>query len=172
MGHKWMKKDSKVSIEKVNTSNGIEYNIVFDGGNDVFTVAKCWDFLLAEKVRDAVSEYMAEDYKVVGQEDAEELNESFDEPIIPDKAVAGKPIAVRMAFAAEPGPGELTIHSTRQCANKHEEDVFKQVMTTGKPYEDDTLVAVPVLQRGVQKKYRDLLTKFDHPGRNSQYYPR
>ena len=91
---------------------------------------------------------------------------------MPDKAVAGKPIAVKMAFAAEPGPGQLTIHSTRQCVNKHEEEVFKQVMATGKPYEDDTLVAVPVLQRGVQKKYRDLLTKFDHPGRNSQYYPR
>lgn len=172
MGHKWMKKDSKVSIEEVNTSSGIEYNIVFDGGTDCYTVAKCWDYLLAEKLRDATSKYMAEEYKVVGQEDAEALNESFDEPIMPDKAVAGKPIAVRMAFAAEPGPGILTIHSTRQCANEHEEEVFKQVMTTGKPYEDDTLVAVPVLQRGVQKKYRDLLTKFDHPGRNSQYYPR
>ena len=169
---KFMKKDSKVSIEEMNTSHGLEYNIVFDGGNDSFTVAKCWDYLLAEQIRDTVSKYMAEEYKVVGQEDAEAMNESFDEPIMPDKAVAGKPIAVRMAFAAEPGPGQLTIHSTRQCANEHEEEVFKQVMTTGKPYEDDTLVAVPVLQRGVQKKYRDLLTKFDHPGRNSQYYPR
>ena len=171
---KFMRKGSKVSIEEVNTSNGLEYNIMFDAGGRAgeVTVAKCWDYLLAEKLRDATSEYMAEEYKVVGQEDAEAMTESFDEPIMPDKAVAGKPIAVKMAFAAEPGPGQLTIHSTRQCANKHEEEVFKQVMTTGKPYEDDTLVAVPVLQRGVQKKYRDLLTKFDHPGRNSQYYPR
>lgn len=172
MGHKWMKRDINISIEEVNTSNGLEYDIVFEGDGDIYTVVKCWDYLLAEKLRDTVSEYMGETRKVVGKEDAEALNESFDEPIMPDKAVAGKPIAVKMAFAAEPGPGQLTIHSTRQCANEHEEEVFKQVMTTGKPYEDDTLVAVPVLQRGVQKKYRDLLTKFDHPGRNSQYYPR
>ena len=172
MGHKWMKKDSNISIEEINSSNGLEYDIVVEGDGDIYTVAKCWDYLLAEKLRDTVSEYMGETRKVVGKEDAEALNESFDEPIMPDKAVAGKPIAVKMAFFAEPGPGILTIHSTRQCANEHEEEVFKQVMATGKPYEDDTLVAVPVLQRGVQKKYRDLLTKFDHPGRNSQYYPR
>ena len=73
---KFMKKGSKVSIEEVNTSNGLEFNIVFDGGNDSFTVAKCWDYLLAEKLRDATSEYMAEEYKVVGQEDAEKLDGS------------------------------------------------------------------------------------------------
>ena len=76
MGHKWMKRDSKVSVEEVNTSNGLEYDIVFDGGNDVYTVAKCWDYLLAEKIRDTVSKYMAEEYKVVGQEDAEMLDKS------------------------------------------------------------------------------------------------
>ncbi len=73
---KFGKKDSKVSIEEVNTSHGLEYDIVFDGGNDSFTVAKCWDYLLAEKLRDAVSDYMMENYKVVGQEDAEMLDES------------------------------------------------------------------------------------------------
>jgi len=68
------KKDSKVSIEEVNTSNGLEYDIVFEGGGDVYTVAKCWDYLLAEQLRDAVSDYMKENYKVVGQEDAEILD--------------------------------------------------------------------------------------------------
>lgn len=156
-----MKKESNVSIEEVNTSHGLEYDIVFDDGSDSYTVAKCWDYLLAEQIQDTVSEYMEGEYKVVGQEDAKVLKESsMDEPIMPNKAVARKPIAVKMMF--KPGSGQLTIHSTGQCADKHEEEVFKKVMTTGKPYEDDTLVAVPVLQRGVQAKYRDLLTKFNH----------
>ena len=75
---KFMRKGSKVSIEEVNTSNGLEYNIMFDAGGRAgeVTVAKCWDYLLAEKLRDATSEYMAEEYKVVGQEDAEMLDGS------------------------------------------------------------------------------------------------
>lgn len=159
---KFLKKGSKVSIEEVKSgSTGLEYDIKFDAGEQAgeITVAKCWDYLLAEKLRDAVSEYMAEEYKVVGQEDAEMLEESFDEPIMPDKAIAGKPIAVKVVYADDP-KAQHTIHSTRQCMNKNEEEAFKQVMTTGKPYEDDTLVAVPVLQRGVQKKYQPLLSKF------------
>ena len=107
------------------------------------------------------------------EESKKVVKEDFDKPIMPDTAVAGKPIAVRMAFAAEPGPGLLTIHSTKQCANKHEEEVFKQVMITGKPYDDDVLVAVPVLQRGVPKRYRGLLDKFGNPEKkkNMPYYP-
>ena len=69
----YKKKGSNVEIEEVHTSNGLEYDINFNGGTDYFTVAKCWDYLLAEKIRDAVSEYMQEEYKVVGQEDAEML---------------------------------------------------------------------------------------------------
>lgn len=53
-----MKKKSNVSIEEVNTSHGLEYDIVFDDGSDSYTVAKCWDYLLAEQIRDTVSEYM------------------------------------------------------------------------------------------------------------------
>lgn len=107
------------------------------------------------------------------EESKKVVKEDFDKPIMPDTAVAGKPIAVRMAFAAEPGPGLLTIHSTKQCANKHEEEVFKRVMITGKPYDDDVLVAVPVLQRGVPKRYRGLLDKFGNPEKkkNMPYYP-
>ena len=77
------KKGSKVEIEEVHTSSGLEYDINFNGGTDYYTVAKCWDYLLAEKIRDAVSDYMQENYKVVGQEDAEMLEESLDEPIMP-----------------------------------------------------------------------------------------
>ena len=72
----YTKKGSKVEIEEVHTSNGTEFDINFNGGTDYYTVAKCWDYLLAEKIRDAVSEYMQEEYKVVGQEDAEMLEES------------------------------------------------------------------------------------------------
>ena len=72
----WTKKGSNIEIEEVHTSSGLEYQIQFNGGTDFYTVAKCWDFLLAEKLRDAVAEYMQEEYKVVGQEDAEMLEES------------------------------------------------------------------------------------------------
>lgn len=71
----YTKKGSKVEIEEVHTSNGLEYDINFNGGTDYYTVAKCWDYLLAEKIRDAVAEYMQEEYKVVGQEDAEMLGD-------------------------------------------------------------------------------------------------
>ena len=159
MGHKWMKRDINISIEEVNTSNGLEYDIVFEGDGDIYTVVKCWDYLLAEKLRDTVSEYMGETRKVVGKEDAEALNESFDEPIMPDKAVAGKPIAVKVVYASDP-KSAITIHSLSKCVDDNEADIFKKVMATGKAYEDDDIVAVPVLQRGVQKKYRELLHKF------------
>ena len=69
----WAKKGSKVEIEEVHTSSGLEYDINFNSGTDFYTVAKCWDYLLAEKIRDVVSDYMKENYKVVGQEDAEML---------------------------------------------------------------------------------------------------
>ena len=72
----YTKKGSKVEIEEVHTSAGLEYDINFNGGTDYYTVAKCWDYLLAEKIRDAVSDYMQENNKVVGQEDAEMLEES------------------------------------------------------------------------------------------------
>ena len=72
----YTKKGSKVEIEEVHTSSGIEFDINFNGGTDYYTVAKCWDYLLAEKIRDAVSDYMQENNKVVGQEDAEMLEES------------------------------------------------------------------------------------------------
>ena len=68
-----MKKKSNVSIEEVNTSHGLEYDIVFDDGSDSYTVAKCWDYLLAEQIRDTVSEYMEGEYKVVSQGDAKGL---------------------------------------------------------------------------------------------------
>ena len=69
-----MSKKIRVEIEEVNSSSGIEFQIQINGGNDLYTVAKCWDYLLAEKIRDAVAEYMQEEYKVVGQEDAEMLD--------------------------------------------------------------------------------------------------
>jgi hypothetical protein len=155
---KFMRKGSKVSIEEVDTSHGLEYNIVFDGGNDSFTVAKCWDYLLAEKLRDATSEYMAEEYKVVGQEDAEAMTESFDEPIMPDKAVAGKPIAAKVVYEEDPRQSFI-IHSKRQCKDKWEDQAFQYVMLTGKAYEDEFGIMVPVLQRGVPKKYKELLSR-------------
>ena len=135
----YTKKGSKVEIEEVHTSNGTEFDINFNGGTEFYTVAKCWDYLLAEKIRDAVSDYMQEEYKVVGQEDAEMLDESLDEPIMPDTAVAGKPI------------------SKMQCKDKWEEQAFQYVMLTGKAYEDEFGIMVPVLQRGVQKKYQQML---------------
>ena len=67
---------NEIEIEEVHTSNGIEFNINFNGGTDFYTVAKCWDYLLAEKLRDAVAQYMKTEYKVVGQEDAEMLEEN------------------------------------------------------------------------------------------------
>lgn len=72
----YTKKGSKVEIEEVHTSSGIEFDINFNDGTDYYTVAKCWDYLLAEKIRDAVADYMGENYKVVGQEDAKMLEES------------------------------------------------------------------------------------------------
>ncbi len=76
----YTKKGSKVEIEEVHSVGGpgIEYNINFNGGTDYYTVAKCWDYLLAEKIRDAVAEYMQEEYKVVGQEDADMLDDNED----------------------------------------------------------------------------------------------
>ena len=218
---KFLKKGSKVSVEEVNTSSGLEYDIKFDAGGQAgeITVAKCWDYLLAEKLRDAVSEYMAEEYKVVGQEDAEMLEEAgkatvwavelsdgterkfkstkdeakskaeeyakakglevkrvypvlyprnpykgifreeFDKPIMPDTAVAGKPIAVKMVRTEDPKEA-FTLHSLRDCIDDFEKEVFTKVMTTGKPYDGYDTVAVPVLQRGVPKKYQPLLSKF------------
>jgi hypothetical protein len=158
---KFLKKGSKVSVEEVKTSSGLEYDIKFDAGGQAgeITVAKCWDYLLAEKLRDAVSEYMAEEYKVVGQEDAEMLEESLDKPIMPDTAVAGKPIAVKMVRTEDPKEA-FTLHSLRDCIDDFEKEVFTKVMTTGKPYDGYDTVAVPVLQRGVPKKYQPLLSKF------------
>ena len=150
------KKGSKVEIEEVHTSNGLEYDINFNGGTDFYTVAKCWDYLLAEKIRDAVADYMQENYKVVGQEDAEMLEESFDEPIMPDKAVAGKPIAAKVVYEEDPRQSFI-IHSKRQCKDKWEEQAFQYVMLTGKAYEDEFGIMVPVLQRGVPKKYQQML---------------
>ena len=69
-----MKMENRIEIEEVHTSNGIEFNINYNGGTDFYTVAKCWDYLLAEKLRDAVAKYMKTEYKVVGQEDAEMLD--------------------------------------------------------------------------------------------------
>lgn len=69
-----MSKKIRVEIEEVNSSSGIEFQIQINGGNDFYTVAKCWDYLLAEKIRDAVTEYIKDEYKVVGQEDAEMLD--------------------------------------------------------------------------------------------------
>ena len=66
------KKGSKVEIEEVHTSSGLEFNINFNGGTDYYTVAKCWDYLLAEKIRDAVSDYMQEvlaEYETQVQDD-------------------------------------------------------------------------------------------------------
>ena len=65
---------NRIEIEEVHTSNGVEFNINFNDGTDFYTVAKCWDYLLAEKLRDAVAKYMKTEYKVVGQEDAEMLD--------------------------------------------------------------------------------------------------
>ena len=67
--------ESEIEIEEVHTSSGTEFNINFNGGTDFYTVAKCWDYLLAEKLRDTVAEYMKTEYKVVGQEDAEMLED-------------------------------------------------------------------------------------------------
>lgn len=159
---KYLRKGSKVSIEEVKSgSTGLEYDIKFDAGEQAgeITVAKCWDYLLAEKLRDAVSEYMAEEYKVVGQEDAEMLEESLDKPIMPDTAVAGKPIAVKMVRTEDP-KAAFTLHSLKDCVDDFEKEVFTKVMTTGKPYDGYDTVAVPVLQRGVPKKYQPLLSKF------------
>jgi len=152
----YTKKGSKVEIEEVHTSSGLEYDINFNGGTDYYTVAKCWDYLLAEKIRDAVSEYMREEYKVVGQEDAEMLEESLDEPIMPDTAVAGKPIAAKVVYEEDPRQSFI-IHSKRQCKDKWEEQAFQYVMLTGKAYEDEFGIMVPVLQRGVPKKYQQML---------------
>ena len=67
---------NRIEIEEVHTSNGVEFNINFNGGTDFYTVAKCWDYLLAEKLRDTVAKYMKTEYKVVGQEDSEMLEEN------------------------------------------------------------------------------------------------
>ena len=69
-----MSKKIRVEIEEVNSSSGIEFQIQINGGNDLYTVAKCWDYLLAERIRSAVAEYIKDEYKVVGQEDAEMID--------------------------------------------------------------------------------------------------
>ena len=63
----------RISIDEVETSNGTEFDIIYEGDGDISTIARCWDYLLAEKLKDAVSEYMQDEYKVVGQEDAERI---------------------------------------------------------------------------------------------------
>lgn len=146
----------RISIDEVETSNGTEFDIIYEGDGDISTVAKCWDYILAEKIRDAVYDYMQEEYKVVGQEDAEMLEESLDEPIMPDTAVAGKPIAAKVVYEEDPRQSFI-IHGKRQCRDKWEEQAFQYVMLTGKAYEDEFGIMVPVLQRGVPKKYQHML---------------
>ena len=73
-----MNKNIRIEIEEVNSSNGIEFQIQVNGGGDSYTVVKCWDYLLAEKIRDAVADYIQGEYKVVGQEDAEMLDDNED----------------------------------------------------------------------------------------------
>lgn len=72
---RYLKKESKVSIDEKHTPAGLEFRINVEDNHDLYTVAKCWDYLLAEKLRDAVAEYMKTEYKVVGQEDAEMIEE-------------------------------------------------------------------------------------------------
>lgn len=56
---------NKVYIQNdVSTFESLGYDIVSEYNGVVSTLARCWDYLLAEKIRDAVEDYMKSNYKV------------------------------------------------------------------------------------------------------------
>ena len=63
---KGTKMKNQVFIRESSTLGSVEYEITTNyKGSEVETVlARCWDYLLAEKIRDAVEDYMKSNYKV------------------------------------------------------------------------------------------------------------
>ena len=60
---------NEVYIESSSTLSSVEYDIVVGhDGKDCAVVARCWDCLLADRIRDAVENYMKENYKINSEE--------------------------------------------------------------------------------------------------------
>ena len=55
---------NKIYIEDNWSLSSVEYDIVSEYDGEVSTIARCWDYVLAERIRDAVENYMKENYKV------------------------------------------------------------------------------------------------------------
>lgn len=60
---------NKVYIEDNWTLSSVEYDIVSEYDGEVSTIARCWDYVLAEHIRDAVLNYMKENYKINTEEE-------------------------------------------------------------------------------------------------------
>lgn len=60
---------NKIYIEDNWTLNSVEYDIVSEYDGKVSTIASCWDYILAERIRDAVVNYMKENYKINTKEE-------------------------------------------------------------------------------------------------------
>ena len=54
----------EIWIDELDTSTGEEFDI----GYADTVLAKCWDYQLAEALRDTISDYMKVEYKVNGKE--------------------------------------------------------------------------------------------------------
>ena len=61
--------ENKVFIEEVSGLDNVEYDIVTEGDGETATLARCWDYLLAERIRDTVEGYMKGDYKITSEEE-------------------------------------------------------------------------------------------------------
>ena len=67
---KGTKMKNQVFIRESSTLGSIEYEITtnYKGSATETVLARCWDYLLAEKIRDAVENYMKENYKINSEE--------------------------------------------------------------------------------------------------------
>ena len=59
---------NRIYIQDVSTLDSVEYDIVSEYDGNETTLARCWDYLLAERIRDTVENYMKENYKINSEE--------------------------------------------------------------------------------------------------------
>jgi hypothetical protein len=55
---------NKVYIEITSSLDHVEYDIVYAHNGNESTLARTWDYQLAERIRDTVEDYMKSEYKV------------------------------------------------------------------------------------------------------------
>lgn len=55
--------------------DGEKFNIVYSGENGKATLASCWDYLLAEDIRDTVERYLETESNVISKEISTELDD-------------------------------------------------------------------------------------------------